>query len=149
MGTQKGTSQVKKYIGTKIVMATPETGEKAQTILGRELCFDNAEETDLSDIEENSLIIHEGYLVEYPDGYRSWSPKKQFEEAYGLYHEPYQQRAACEKKELDHKAAKLAEFISVDAFQRIDAEEKVRLESQLIAMVTYSDILGERIAAFD
>ncbi len=25
---------------------------------------------------------HPGYLVKYPDGYTSWSPKKQFEEAY-------------------------------------------------------------------
>jgi len=41
------------YIGTKIIKATPQS--------------------------QNN---QEGYAVEYPDGYRSWSPKKVFEEAY-------------------------------------------------------------------
>lgn len=27
-------------------------------------------------------VKHEGYAVKYPDGYESWSPKKQFESAY-------------------------------------------------------------------
>lgn len=62
--------------------------------------------------------------------------------------EPYQQRVIDEKKDLDHKAAKLAEFISTEAFQHVDKDEKVRLHAQLIAMVAYSEILGERIAVF-
>lgn len=33
-------------------------------------------------IPENENPADEGYLVKYPDGYESWSPKKQFEEAY-------------------------------------------------------------------
>ena len=35
-------------------------------------------------IPENENPADEGYLVEYSDGYISWSPKKQFEEAYRL-----------------------------------------------------------------
>ena len=31
---------------------------------------------------ENENPTDEGYLVKYSDGYESWSPKKQFEEAY-------------------------------------------------------------------
>ncbi|MCX4298874.1 MAG: hypothetical protein OSJ73_17885 [Lachnospiraceae bacterium] len=31
---------------------------------------------------ENENPADEGYLVKYSDGYESWSPKKQFEEAY-------------------------------------------------------------------
>lgn len=44
---------MKTYIGTKVLQAQPETRE------GRE-----------------------GYAVLYADGYRSWSPKEPFEEAY-------------------------------------------------------------------
>lgn len=33
-------------------------------------------------IPENENPTDEGYLVKYSDGYESWSPKKQFEEAY-------------------------------------------------------------------
>ena len=33
-------------------------------------------------IPENENPADEGYLVKYPDGYESWSPKQQFEEAY-------------------------------------------------------------------
>ena len=59
---------MKMYIGTKIVKAMPMTMTKAQEVLGRELKPATAEE--------------KGYLVEYKDGYKSWSPKSVFEEAY-------------------------------------------------------------------
>ena len=59
---------MKKYIGTKVIMAEPMTMTEAQKVLGRELTQ--------SAIEEN------GYLVEYENGYKSWSPKSVFEEAY-------------------------------------------------------------------
>lgn len=36
-------------------------------------------------IPENENAEDEGYLVKYQDGYESWSPKKQFEEAYQGY----------------------------------------------------------------
>jgi hypothetical protein len=45
---------MEKYIGTKIILAEPDT--KAD---GRE-----------------------GYAIKYPDGYASWSPKETFEKAY-------------------------------------------------------------------
>lgn len=38
-------------------------------------------------IPEGENPDDEGYLVKYPDGYESWSPKKQFEEAYREYNE--------------------------------------------------------------
>ena len=59
---------MKLYIGTKIVKAMPMTMTKAQKVLGREI--------KPATVEEN------GYLVEYKDGYKSWSPKSVFEEAY-------------------------------------------------------------------
>lgn len=59
---------MKKYIGTKVIMAEPMTMTEAQKVLGRELTQ--------SAVEEN------GYLVEYKNGYKSWSPKSVFEKAY-------------------------------------------------------------------
>lgn len=49
-------------------MAEPMTMTEAQKVLGREIKPATAEE--------------DGYLVEYKDGYKSWSPKSVFEEAY-------------------------------------------------------------------
>ena len=59
---------MKKFIGTKVIMAEPMTLTEAQKVLGREIKPATAEE--------------EGYLVEYKDGYKYWSPKSVFDEAY-------------------------------------------------------------------
>lgn len=55
--------QMPAYIGAKIIRAQP---------MGR-MMFENGT------IDEND---EPGYMVEYPDGYRSWSPKDVFENAY-------------------------------------------------------------------
>jgi hypothetical protein len=62
---------MKEYIGTKQVKAKPLTRLDYNTMRGWQLPAN----------EEGS---DDGYLVEYQDGYVSWSPKKQFEEAYRL-----------------------------------------------------------------
>lgn len=62
---------MKKYIGTKVIMAEPMTMKKAQKVLGRKIATLKP-----VTVEEN------GYLVEYKNGYKSWSPKDVFEEAY-------------------------------------------------------------------
>ena len=54
---------MKKYIGVKIVQAEPMSEQKYR---GNELDHFND---------------YPGYKVTYPDGYVSWCPKKQFEEA--------------------------------------------------------------------
>lgn len=59
-----------KYIGTKIIEAEPMTAKEAGEVLQRPINTSNA------DSEGN------GYLVKYPDGYVSWSPKVQLEKAY-------------------------------------------------------------------
>ena len=59
---------MKKFIGTKVIMAEPMTMVEAQKVLGRKIKPTNFEE--------------DGYLVEYKGGYKSWSPKSVFEEAY-------------------------------------------------------------------
>jgi len=59
---------MKKFIGTKVILAMPMTMVEAQKVLGREIKPATKED--------------DGYLVEYKDGYKSWSPKSVFEEAY-------------------------------------------------------------------
>lgn len=60
---------MKNYIGTKRIKAKPMTRGEYNRHRGWE-------------IPGNEVAAEEGYLVEYSDGYISWSPKKQFEEAY-------------------------------------------------------------------
>lgn len=63
--------------------------------------------------------------------------------------QPHQQRVVDEKAELDTKAEKLSAFIgSSPVFETLDAEEQERLRRQNDLMWQYSEILGERIAAF-
>lgn len=59
---------MKKFIGTKVIMAEPMAMTEAQKVLGREIKPATDEE--------------DGYLVEYDNGYKSWSPKDVFEKAY-------------------------------------------------------------------
>lgn len=61
-----------KYIGIKIVEAMAMDALAAELILGRSV-----------DISNSTAFegVHRGYLVAYPDGYQSWCPKAQFEEA--------------------------------------------------------------------
>ena len=60
---------MKNYIGVKIVKAEPMTKGEF-----------NKQRGALSPLIEQSG--EEGYVVMYPDGYVSWSPKKVFENAY-------------------------------------------------------------------
>ena len=60
------------YIGTKIVRAKSMTQHGFADRKGRD------------QPEGGRGVDHHGYLVVYPDGYESWSPKDVFEEAYRL-----------------------------------------------------------------
>ena len=60
---------MKKYIGTKMIEAKPMSRGDYNKYRGWTIPAD-----------ENPA--DEGYLVKYSDGYESWSPKKQFDEAY-------------------------------------------------------------------
>lgn len=61
---------------------------------------------------------------------------------------PHEQRAMKEKGELDVKIAKLNSFINSNAIQALPEDERNRLGNQVEAMLVYSRILGNRIAAF-
>ena len=62
----------------------------------------------------------------------------------------YQQRVIDEKAEMDDRLTKLSAFIDAGkgAMQTVPAEEFVRMLVQSGIMKEYSEILGERIAAF-
>jgi hypothetical protein len=61
---------------------------------------------------------------------------------------PHQQRVLDEKTELDDRSTKLQAFFSNPIFVGLPADEQDRLQKQAIAMQAYSQVLGERIAAF-
>lgn len=62
---------------------------------------------------------------------------------------PHQQRVVDEKEALDEKLEKLSTFKASNPiyFKLPDAEQH-RLARQLVLMMEYSEVLGERIAAF-
>lgn len=60
---------MKKYVGTKVIEAKEMNRGDYNKYRGWT-------------IPQNENPKDEGYLVKYSDGYESWSPKKQFEEAY-------------------------------------------------------------------
>lgn len=91
--------EMKQYIGTKIVKAMPMTMTKAQKMLGREI--------------KPTTVEEDGYLVEYKDGYMSWSPKSVFEEAYKPA-ETFLDRLSIEQHELTEKVDKLRKFLSAE-----------------------------------
>ncbi len=62
--------------------------------------------------------------------------------------QPHQQRVLDEKRELDEKISKLIQFFPAGTFLVLPRAEQERLRRQETVMLAYSDILGERIAAF-
>ncbi len=62
--------------------------------------------------------------------------------------EAWQDRVIAEKRELDEKIAKLAEFMEGEPFDRLPLQNQGWLHSQHIAMQAYSVALKMRIAHF-
>lgn len=62
----------------------------------------------------------------------------------------FQGRVLKEKEELDEKIAKLSTFVNdKEKYASLSGAEQRRLFRQFDAMRSYSEVLGERIAAFD
>ena len=73
-------------------MAEPMTMTEAQKVLGREI--------------KPATVEEDGYLVEYKDGYKSWSPKSVFDEAYASYND-FKDRLRIEHDELYDRLTKV------------------------------------------
>lgn len=86
----------------------------------------------------------EGFLVVYPDGYESWSPKKVFQDAY-MKSETFVDRLEIELKELNERASKLGNFIYGNLFQKLGSNEQQLLYNQLFLMNNYACILQTRL----
>ena len=121
---------MKKYIGTKVIKAEPITMTEAQKVLGREI--------------KPATVEEDGYLVEYKDGYKSWSPKSVFEEAYKPW-ETFLDRMKVELEgELD-KFAKGDNFIHSEKFNELSLVARVLLYAQNKTQKMYCDLLENRI----
>ena len=121
---------MKKYIGTKTIMAMPMAKSEAEKVLNRSLADAKGGE--------------DGYLVEYLDGYKSWSPKETFEEAYKIA-DTYIDRMRIEYSDIKERVLKLHTFMMSEEFRDMPNEKRENLSSQYVAMSTYAEILGKRI----
>ena len=84
----------KTYTGTKTIKAMPMGKAEAEKVLGKSIT--------------PATAGMDGYLVEYPDGYRSWSPKHVFENAYRIS-ETYVDRMKIELADLTSQAEREAD----------------------------------------
>lgn len=125
-----------KYTGTKTIKACPMSLGEAEKILGRKI------ETSAVENREES----EGYLVEYEDGYRSWSPKDVFEKHYRVS-ETHLDGMKIERDDLQKRYLAGRKFTFTDKFAGLTANQRVLLRKQLDAMEAYLCILSERIGA--
>lgn len=82
-----------------------------------------------------------GYLVEYPDGYRSWSPAKQFEAAYRIS-ETDLDRLHIELAELKERILKATDTLYSEM---VHPDRRSLLNEQVRAMRSYAEVLLERI----
>ena len=62
--------------------------------------------------------------------------------------EDYQKRVIAEQKELDSKIVKLDAFVSSYQYSVLTKPERDMMRRQRVAMVNYSNVLGERIRLF-
>ena len=121
---------MKKYIGKKTIMAKPMAKSEAEKVLNRSLADAKGGE--------------DGYLVEYPDGYKSWSPKETFEEAYKVA-DTHLDRMRIEYDEVKERVLKLYTFRMSEEFRALSKDKQAKLHSQYGAMAAYVEILGQRI----
>ena len=131
---------MKQYIGTKEVKATPMNRGDYNALRGWQ-------------VPENENPADDGYLVAYPNGesnvdgfngYVSWLPKKQFEEAYQVA-DTFKDRLTIEYAQLEERLGKMRVFIQSERFQNLDEEYRNLFVEQGKAMASYLSILNIRI----
>ena len=123
-----------KYTGTKTVKACPMSLGEAEKVLGRKI------ETSAVENREES----EGYLVEYEDGYRSWSPKDVFDKAYRVS-ETHLDRMNIELQEVEERYLKGRKFTFTQEFRKLTDKKRDALRKQLDSMENYLYLLSRRI----
>lgn len=122
------TLDFKQYTGTKTIKAVPMEKTEAEKLLGKSITPATPGEN--------------GYLVEYPDGYRSWSPASAFEAAYRVS-ETHVDRMKIELEELNERICKAER--TLNTYGAIPEGDRSFLKRQLEAMREYAEILYDRI----
>lgn len=126
----------KTYIGTKTVKAALMPAGWAQR--------NGANITD-DTVRQN--LGNEGYLVEYPDGYRSWSPMRVFEEAYKVA-ESKEDLVRIELRELGKRIKEVDEMLFTP-YTPITEHQRDLLLLQENAMRGYYDVLRQRLTEME
>lgn len=146
---------MKKFIGTKQIEAKPMTRGEYAALSGRNTIL----------TEKGEQSSDEGYFVKYSDGYASWSPKKQFEEAYSKIGENPLYDTSLLMKSNDFRERFQAEYIQLKIrYNGLKAMlEKYKagtlpfqpkcsyelLFAQLVYMENYMKVLEERAIVED
>lgn len=127
-------NQLKQYTGTKTVKARPMTmGEAYECKLLKEGVRPSECETDKA-----------GFLVEYEDGYLSWSPKDVFDAAYKPS-ETFLERLDNECDEIGARYNKAKDFINSDRFDNLSPIAKLLLMAQSATQREYICLLIDMI----
>lgn len=121
---------MKKYIGKKTIKATPMAKSEAEKVLNRVIVA--AQEGE------------DGYLVEDEDGYKSWSPKETFEQAY-MVADTHLDRMRIEYAELKQRYLRLLDFKFSEKYRLLDAMPRLMMARQGDLMREYLTVLGNRI----
>lgn len=127
---------MKKYIGTKEIKAAPMTLGEFIERTGR-----NPYQNDGKMHGNNE----EGYLVEYEDGYQSWSPKEAFDKAYRAA-ESGLDIILIEGEDLTVRMERIRNFIqnTPEEFAKLDETSRAMLLAQCRVMQEYQNILDQR-----
>lgn len=128
---------MKKFIGTKEVSAMPMTLGEFIKMSGRNPYENNGKKHDGNE---------RGYLVEYEDGYKSWSPKEVFEKAYRCS-DTFVDRLNIELADLNEKLTTLSKFFETKTYAYLPHRKAQLLQTQFHAMNAYSMALCMRIEA--
>ncbi len=110
--------EMTKFTGTKTVKACPMSLGEAEKVLGRKI------ETSAVENREES----EGYLVEYEDGYRSWSPKDVFDKHYHVS-ETHLNRMNIELQEVEKRYLDGRKFSFSQEFRKLSETKRKLLTS--------------------
>lgn len=122
------------YTGTKTIKACPMLLGEAEKVLGRHI--------DTTAVENRETT--EGYLVEYEDGYQSWSPKEVFEKSYRVS-ETHLDRMNIELQEVQERYLKGRKFSFSQDFRKLSERKRNALRKQLDSMENYLYLLSHRI----
>lgn len=124
---------MKTYLGTKLVTAKSMTRPEAEFVLGRVI---KPAKQNYSD---------DGYLVQYEDGYQSWSPKDVFEKAYKPA-DNFIDRMIIERDELQKRLVGLTSSLMTEGFhEKVGDKQYYWMQEQRNAMEIYVEVLNKRI----